>query len=74
MPKVKFLRDALYSIDMKPVTYKAGEVYELPQDQCDRWIKREAAVAHVPQQKAAASEASKPTGGGSIPPKAADAP
>lgn len=47
MPKITFTRDADYSIDMKPVVYKAGQTYDLPQDQCDRWIKREAAAPYV---------------------------
>ncbi len=46
--KVQFVRDADFSIDGKPVTYKAGEVHDLRDDLAQRWKSRGAAVDYVP--------------------------
>ena len=45
--KIRFLRDCPYSIDGKPVMYRAGEVHDLRQDLAERWKRRDAAVDHV---------------------------
>lgn len=47
MPKIKFTEDAVYKQVSGDVHFKAGEVHEMPADQCERWKVRKKAVDYV---------------------------
>ena len=52
--KIKFLKDCTYIQNDKSQSreYKEGEVYDLPSDHAQRWIRRNAAVEFVPEPPA----------------------
>lgn len=39
MPKIRFIEDRT-TVEDTPQHFKAGEVYELPDASCERWVRR----------------------------------
>ena len=61
MPKVKFLVDRdVYAHGEIEVSYKAGEVYDLPAASADRWLRRKVAVEYVEPPKPKVTIKAKP--------------
>lgn len=73
MPKIKFTAQPKLPRDMEHLGYKKGDVVTLPDDQCERWIRRGVAayvsdVAPAPEPAAAADvKAPEPTAPESTP-------
>jgi hypothetical protein len=42
MPFIKFTQDRT-TVEAEPQVFKAGQVYELPEASCERWVRRGAA-------------------------------
>lgn len=47
MPEIKFTATPELPRDIAHLAYKAGDVVDLPDDSCRRWIRRGVAVFHV---------------------------
>lgn len=58
MPHIKFTQDRTTSEEV-PQVFKAGQVYELSIDSCERWIRRGAAEYVVPAAKADSAPAAR---------------
>lgn len=52
MPKIKFTADPKLPRDMAHLGYKSGMEIDLPQDQAERWIRRNVAIYAVAEPKA----------------------